>query len=171
MKIDFEGVTRVLDLDRNLSLKRSMAIQEYTGLAVFAWQEHLAGVSALDVAAESGPDGEDDAAARARLAAMLRRSPMFTDPAWIKSVAAAHWLMLAQNGEDAPPLDDDYDCDVLGFYLAFFTASAEEAKARQVPDKPGPTARPGRRTPPSRQTAAQKKPKPPPSGPLPLTGS
>jgi hypothetical protein len=157
VKITLEGVTRVLDLE-HVKLKQAMVIQEYTGLTVFAWQERLVGVSTLDAATESGPADEDPAVARARLAAMLRRSPMFTDPAWITSVAAAHWLMLAQAGEDPPPLDDDYDCDVLGFYLALFTAFGEEVKAKRVPDKPGPPGRPARRTPSSRQTAGPKKP-------------
>ena len=163
MKIDFEGATRVLDLERNITLRQSIAIQEFTGMALFAWQEHLSGFGAATQA-----DYDKDPAGT------LKKMPLFSDPAWIKSVAAAHWLMLAQAGEGPPPLDDGYDCDVLGFYVAFLTALSEEVKAKRVPDKPDPTARPARRTPSSRRTKPPAS-KPPmqalPPGPLPLTGS
>ena len=156
MKIDFEGVTRVLDLE-HVKLRHAMAVQEFTGLAVLSWQERLAGIG-----------GMTEADFKADPAATLKKAPLFTDPAWILSVAAAHWLMLAQAGEDPPPLDDDYDCDVLGFYLAFMTTVAEEAKAKRVPDQPDPTARPGRPAQSSRRTADPKTleavPLPPPTG-------
>jgi hypothetical protein len=181
VKIDFEGVTRVLDLQQNITLKQSIAIQEYTGMAVYAWQERVAGVSALDNAGTGSILA--DAAAKgdsAALVAALRKAPMYADPAWIITLAAAHWLMLAQAGENPPPLDDDYDCEVLGFHLALLTALSEEAKAKakakKVPDKPDPTARPVRPARSSRRTAAPKKPIPITdlqlSAPLPrLTGS
>ena len=177
MKITFEGVTRVLDLDRNITLRQGTAIQEYTGLAVYAWQERVSGLSVLD--AVTGGDPVIDAAKKgdaAAVAQVLRKAPMYADRAWIKILAAAHWLMLAQAGEGPAPLDDDYDCDVLGFHLAFLTALAEEMTAKKVPDQPDPTARPGRRAPSSRPTGARKKPitvtavKLSP-GPLPRTGS
>ena len=163
MKIDFEDAVRVLDLEQNITLKQATAIQDYTGLTVFGWQERLAGIGdATEEGFKADPAGT------------LRRMPMFTDPAWIKGMAAAHWLMLAQAGDDPPPLDDDYDCDVLGFAVAFFNAMAEDvkAKAKRVPDKPDPTARPGRRAPSSRRTAAPKKTAKAEIVPLPrLTGS
>ena len=143
MKIDFEGVARTLDLV-HVKLSHAVAIQEFTGLAVFAWQEGLSvtgGVPRADFAADA--------------AAAVRRTPMFTDPAWIKGIAAAHWLMLAQNGEDPPPLDDGYDVDVLGFALAFLTAVTADVKAKRVPDGPGPTVPPGRPARSSRRTTTR----------------
>lgn len=172
MKIDFEEQVRVLDLE-HVKLRHAVAIQEFTGLAVYAWQERVAGVSALDSAAPGDPVTVAAAAGDAgALAEALRKAPMYADPAWIMAVAAAHWLMLAQAGENPPPLDDDYDCDVLGFHLALLNALGEEVKAKRVPDKPDPTARPGRRAPSSRRPAAPKAVTAlPSSGPLPLTGS
>lgn len=145
MKIDFEGQVRVLDL-QHVSLRHAVAVQEYTGLAVFAWQEGLSGTG--DVSA---------AGYKADPAGTLRKMPMFTDPAWIKGIAAAHWLMLAQNGE-CPPLDDDYDCDVLGFAVAFLTARFAEVKAARAPAAPDPTVPPGRPARSSRRTAPKKPP-------------
>lgn len=164
VKITLDGVTRALDM-ANVKLKHAVAIQEYTGLSLFAWQQRLTGVDAVDFI--GNPQAAEVIAADP--AGMLRRSPMYSDPAWILAVAAACWLMLAQNGE-APPLDDEFNPDVLGFYAAFMSAVVDEATAKAVPDKPGPTVRPGRGTASSRQTGGRKKPKPPP-GPLPRTGS
>lgn len=98
---------------------------------------------------------------------------MYTDPEWIKSVAAAHWLMLTQAGEGPPPLDDDYDCEVIDFYLAFISAAVDEVKAKRAPDKPDPTAQRARRAPSSRLTTAPKRSKAlaPMPGALPRTGS
>lgn len=165
MKIDFEGSVRVLDL-QHVKLKHAMAIQEYTGLAVMSWTERLTGldvatltqadrdaVSALDFSALS----PDDIAA---LQVTARRMPLYTDPKWILSVAAAHWLMLQQAGEQAwVQLDDDYDCDVLGFHLALMTALGEEMKAAQPQDRPAPKAPRDRSAPRSRRTAS-------PAGPV-----
>jgi hypothetical protein len=163
VKIDFEGVTRVLDLE-HVRLRSAIVIQEFTGLPVFAWQERLTGI---DLSAVGGFEADP--------VGTLKKMPMFTDPGWIMSVAAAHWLMLTQNGEEPPPLDDDYDCDVLGFYLAFLDAVKEEARAKRVPDKPDPKAPPGRPARSSRRTKSPASVPPllslPPSGPLPRTGS
>lgn len=144
MKIDFEGQVRVLDLV-HVNLRHAVAIQEYTGLPVFAWQEGLSvtgGVTRAEFAADP--------------AAAVRRTPMFTSPAWITGMAAAHWLMLAQNGEDPPPLDDGYDVDVLGFALAFLAAVGDGMKAKRAPDEPGPTVPPGRPARSSRRTTTGK---------------
>lgn len=130
MKIDFEGQVRVLDLE-HIKLKHAVAIQGFTGLALLDWQRALI-----------SRDGETPTA--------------LADPGWIMNMAAAWWLMLAQNGQDAPPLDDDVDCDVIGFALALYAAAVEEVKARKVPDQPDPTALPGRPAPSSRQTASPK---------------
>lgn len=173
MKITLGGVTRVLDT-ADATLRQSVAIQDYTGLAVAAWQQRLTGIDVVDFAGNK----EAIEGALADPAGTAKRSLMFSDPEWIKSVAAAHWLMLAQAGEDPPPLDDDYDCPVLGFYVAFMTAVTEEATAKGAQDQPGPTVSPGRRTPSSRPTASRKKPaarqedaRGLPPGPLPFTGS
>jgi hypothetical protein len=160
LKITFEGVTRVLDL-QHVKLRHAVAIQEFTGVAVFAWQERLSvtgGVTKADYIADA--------------AGAVRRTPMFTDPAWITGMAAAHWLMLAQAGEDPPPLDDDYDCDVLGFCVAFIAAFTEEVQAKRAADKPDPTVPPGRPARSSRRTTARK-PLPPtaPESPASPTGS
>lgn len=162
MKIDFEGVTRVLDL-QHIKLKHAVAIQEFTGLPLLEWQRAM-------VSRDMAPaDEADEGLTQGQAAAKM--TP-FTDPGWIVNMAAAHWLMLAQAGEQVPPLDDDYDCDMLGFALALLTAALEEVKAKQVQDKPDPTARPGRRTPSSRRTAAPKKTVKGEVVPLPrLTGS
>jgi len=168
VKVTFEGQVRDLDL-AHVSLRHAVAVQEFTGLSVFAWQQRLTGVDAVDFI--GSPEAAQVLAADP--AGTLRRAPMYTDPAWIMSVAAAHWLMLAQSGEDVPPLDDDYNCDVLGFYSAFMTTVTEEAvKAKAVQDQPGPTVSPARRTPSSRPTGTRKRaPAALPPGPLPRTGS
>jgi hypothetical protein len=158
LRIDFGGQVRVLDLT-HVKLRHAIAIQEFTGLTVMAWTNGLSvtgGVPKADFAADP--------------VAAMHRTPMFTDPAWITGMAAAHWLMLAQNQEDPPPLDDGYDCDVLGFALAFLTALTGDPKAKRAPDQPDPTVLPGRPARSSRQNAA----KPPAKtrrGPLPSTGS
>lgn len=150
MKINFEGQVRVLDLD-HIRLKHMITVQEYTGLPVLDWQRALV---TRDL---------DGIAGTPTASQVAGKMTAFTDTGWIVNMAAAHWLMTAQNG-DAPPLDEDYEPDVLGFGAAFLTAKLEEikaeVKAKQVPDKPGPTGRPARRTPPSRRTAAPKKPAP-----------
>lgn len=156
MKIDFDGVTRVLDL-QHVKLSHATAIQDFTGLAVFAWQEGLAGIGELS-AADAVILEAEGVFGPAQMMKALRKMPMFTSPAWIKGMAAAHWLMLAQNGEEPPPLDEDYDCEVLGFAVAFLTALGNEAKARKVPDQPDPTVPPGRRAPSSRRTTSPRKP-------------
>ena len=141
MKVDFEGRVRVLDL-MHVKLRHAVAVQEYTGLAVFAWQTGLSvygDVTRADFAADR--------------AAAVRRTPMFSDPGWITGMAAAHWLMLAQAGEDPPPLDDEYDVDVLGFALAFITAHFEDVQAKRAQAEPDPTVPPGRRARSSRRTA------------------
>jgi len=163
VKIDFDGQVRTLDLV-HVSLRHALAIQEFTGLTLLAWQERVTGIDfgalpeGLDVNALMGAlgDGTAGMADLAVLAGAAKRMPLYTDAAWIVSVAAAAWLMLAQSGEDVPPLDDDFDVDVLGFYLAFMTATGEEMKAKQVQDKPAPKASAARRTPSSRQTATRK---------------
>lgn len=152
MKITFEGVTRVLDLG-HVKLRHAVAIQEFTGLPLADWQRAL---FSRDLDALSGTLTAAQAA---------EKMTAITDPRWIFNMAACHWLMLAQNDADPPPLDDDYDVDVIGFTDALFTAALEEGKAKAVPDKPGPTARPGRRTPSSRRTSTPKtaSPEVPPS--------
>ena len=158
MKIDFEGQVRVLDLE-HIRLKHMITVQEYTGLPVVDWQlalvtRDLDGIAGTTTASQ-----------------VVDKMTAFTDTGWIVNMAAAHWLMTAQAGGDVPPLDEDYEPDVLSFGAAFLTAKLEEVKARAVQDKPGPTARPARRTPPSRRTATPRTPEPE-AGPLPrLTGS
>jgi hypothetical protein len=177
VKIEFDGQVRTLDLV-HVSLRHALVIQEFTGLTLLAWQERVTGLDfgalpeGLDLNALLGAlgDGTAGMADLAVLAGAAKRMPAFTDPAWIMSVAAAAWLMLAQSGGDVPALDDDFDVDVLGFYLAFMTATGEEIKAKQVQDKPAPKARPARRTPSSRQTATQS-PKPEATPPPSSTGS
>jgi hypothetical protein len=162
VRIDFEGHVRVLDL-QHVKLRHAIAIQEFTGLTVIAWQEGLSatgGVPKADFAADP--------------AGALHRTPMFADPGWITGMAAAHWLMLAQGGEDPPPLDGDYDCDVLGFATAFIAAFLGEVKAKRPPDKPDPTVPPGRPAQSSRRTATPETNPVPPPPPVPtgsLTGS
>ena len=158
MKIDFEGQVRVLDLDHP-RMKHMIAIQEYTGLPVLDWQRALV---TRDL---------DGIAGTATAAQVADKMTAFTDTGWIVNMAAAHWLMIAQSGEDVPPLDEDYEPDVLGFGAAFLMAKLEEVKAKQVPDKPGPTVRPARRTPSSRRTASPKQPEAPAVLLLPSTGS
>ena len=144
MKVDFEGTVRDLDLV-HITLRHAVAIQEFTGQALLAWQDGLS---------RTGGAGD------------IRQAPMFTDPAWITGMAAAHWLMLAQAGEDPPPLDDAYDCDVLGFALAVLSAFAAAGKAKAA--RPDPTVPPGRRAPSSRRTPIPNIPDP---APVPRTGS
>lgn len=154
VKITFEGKTRPLDL-AHVKLRHAVAIQEFTGRTLLAWTEGLSitgGVPAADFAAD---------AAAARL-----RTPMYADPGWIMGMAAAHWLMLTQAGEDPPPLDDEYDVDVLGFGVAFLTGFLEEKKKR-APDTPDPTVPPGRPVRSSGRTATPK----PAAAPLRPTGS
>jgi hypothetical protein len=162
VKINFEGRVRVLDLD-HIKLRHAMAIQEFTGLPLADWQRALFSRD-MDVLA---------GAQTVTMAQVTDKMTAFTDLRWIVNMAAAHWLMIAQSGEEVPELDDGYDdVDVLGFTDALYTAALEEVKAKQVPDKPGPTARPARRTPPSRRTATPKTVTLLPDGPLPrLTGS
>lgn len=158
MKIDFEGRKWSLDLE-HIRLKHMITIQDYTGLPVLDWQRALV---TRDL---------DGIAGTPTASQVVDKMTAFTDTGWITNMAAAHWLMIAQSGEDVPPLDDDYEPDVLGFGAAFLTAKLEEVKAKQVPDKPGPTAPRARRTPPSRRTATPRTPEPE-AGPLPrLTGS
>lgn len=163
MKIDFEGVTRVLDLE-HVKLRHGVAVQEFTGLPLLDWQRSL-------VSRDIEPAGKADK--ELTLAQAASKMTAFGDPGWIVNIAAAHWLMLAQAGENPPPLDDEYDCDVLSFAMAFFAALVEEVKARKVPDKPDPTVPPGRRAPSSRRTTSPKKgtSAAQASRPLPLTGS
>lgn len=158
MKIDFEGQVRVLDLG-HVKLKHAVAIQEFTGLPLADWTRAL---FSRDLDVVSGTVTGAQAA---------EKLTAFTDPRWIYNMAACHWLWLAQNGEDVPPLDDDYDCDVIGFTNALYSAALEEGKAKAAQDQPGPTARPARRTPPSRRTATRKTTSPEPPPPLPRTGS
>lgn len=157
MKIDFEGVTRVLDLE-HIKLKHAVAVQEFTGLPLMDWTRSLI---TRDVVTPE--DARDPARA-------MEKMTMLTDPGWITNMAAAHWLMLTQAAEDPPPLDEDYDCEVLSFGVALYTAAVEEVKAKHVPDKPGPTARPGRSAPSSRRTKPPAS-KPPMTSPPPPTGS
>jgi hypothetical protein len=158
VKVTFEGVTRVLELD-HVKLRHAVAIQEFTGLPLADWQRAL---FSRDMDLLTG-------AATAAQAA--EKMTAFTDPRWIYNVAAAHWLMLAQSGEDVPPLDDGYDdVDVLGFTDALYAAALAEAQAKQPRDQPAPKARPARRTPSSRQTATRSRKPPPPPGPQ-STGS
>lgn len=161
MKITFEGVTRALELDRNASLGKLRAIQDYTGLTAMDWRMALV-TRDVDTLAGAGAGAVTAAQAAGKMTAL-------TDMGWIRNMAAAHWLMLAQNEEDPPPLDDDYDPDVMGFADAFFTALLEEAKAKAAQDKPGPTARGARRTPSSRRTVTPEKARGAP--PPPSTGS
>lgn len=157
MKIDFGGVTRTLDL-AHVTLRHAVAIQEFTGLTVFGWQERLDGTGDM-----TGADWKEDRAGT------LARMPMFADAGWIMCVAAAHWLMLAQAGEDPPPLDDTYDCDVLGFYLAMLSARVAAVRAVRQRPGPDPTVPPGRPGQSSRRTANPQAPGPEPAAPL--TGS
>lgn len=161
MKITFEGVVRTLDLDRNTSLRQSVAIQEYTGLTAMDWRLALV-TRDVDTLSGAGP---------VTAAQVAGKMTALADTRWIYNMAAAHWLMLTQAGEDPPPLDDDYDPDVIGFADAFFAALVEEGKAKAAQDQPGPTARPARRTPSSRRTAALTSNPPVPGLPLPSTGS
>ncbi len=143
MKIEFEGVTRVLDLN-HIRLRHAVAIQDFTGLPLADWQRALFSRD-MDALTEV-----------ATVTQAAGKMTAFTDTRWIYNMAAAHWLMLAQGGEDVPPLDDDYDdVDVLGFTEALYAAAVEEAKARQVQDKPAPKASRGRGAPSSRQTATR----------------
>jgi hypothetical protein len=150
VKVEMNGVTRVLDME-HVRLRQAVAIQEYTGLPLLDWQRALV---SRDVDAVTATTAVEKMAA-------------FTDTGWIVNMAAAHWLMLAQAGEDPPPLDDAYDPDVLVFAAAFFAAAAEEVRARAVPDEPGPTVPGARRTRSSGPTATPKTPAPevPPSPP------
>lgn len=169
MKITFEGVTRELTLDAGINLQQSVTIQEFTGLPVFAWLERVAGIGV----GELTPDDvkgvtPDNPGAVMRV---MKKTALFTDLKWVDHMAAAHWLMLTQAGEDPPDLNAAYPVDVLGFALAFLTASGEEmrvqaAKAQAVPK----AASPGRSTQSSRRTATPKRPKAA-TGPLPPTGS
>lgn len=158
MKIDFEGQVRTLDLN-HVKMRHAVAIQEFTGLPLADWQRAL---FSRDMDTLTGD---------VTLAQAAEKMTALTDTRWIFNMAAAHWLMLAQSDEDVPPLDDDYDdVDVLGFTEALFVAAVEEAKAKAVQDKPGPTARGARRTPSSRRTATPRTPEaetgplPPPTG-------
>jgi hypothetical protein len=155
VKIDFEGQARVLDL-QHVKLKHAVAIQEFTGLPLMDWTR---GLFSRDLDALSGT---------LTVAQAAEKMTAFSDIGWIVNMAAACWLMLAQNG-DAPPLDDDFNPDVLGFAAALMTAAGEEAN--RVPDRPGPKASPGRRAPSSRRTPTPKTGTLPPDGPLPFTGS
>ena len=160
MKIDFEGQVRTLDME-HIKLRHAVAIQEFTGLPLADWQRAL---FSRDLDALSGT---------LSAAQTADKLTAFTDTRWIFNMAAAHWLMLAQSGEDVPPLDDDYDdVDVLGFTNALYAAALEEGKAKAVPDQPGPTNRPARPVPssPTRTRALKTTPPalPPPSSP---TGS
>jgi hypothetical protein len=158
VKIEFEGQVRTLDLN-HVKLRHAVAIQEFTGLPLADWQRALFSRD-MDVLTESVTATQ-----------VAGKMTAFTDPRWIFNMAAAHWLMLAQSGEDVPPLDDDYDdVDVLGFTEALYVAALEEMKAKLPPDQPDPKARPGRRTPSSRQTATRSR-KPPPASQPPSSGS
>lgn len=157
MKITFEGVTRVLDLGANISLQQSVAIQEFTGLPVFAWLERVSGIGVGELTPDDVRDvTPDNPAAVVRV---MKKTPMFTDLKWIDHMAAAHWLMLSQAGEDAPDLDAAYPVDVLGFALAFLTASGEEMQAQAAQAQAAPKASPpARRAPSSKRTSTPKRP-------------
>lgn len=102
MKITFEGVTRELALDASIDLQQATAIQDFTGLPVFAWLERVAGIGVGELTPDDVRDvTPDNPAAVVRV---MKKTPMFTDLKWVDHMAAAHWLMLSQAGEAPPEL-------------------------------------------------------------------